>query len=222
MLSLILPYWQRQAAADRALALLDEHYCELGIELLVIDDGNAEPFEPIETALPVRVVRLPQKSGPKSPVTCWNVGVREARYDVVGLSCIEVLHQRPVLEEMAATLAALGPQGYVLAAAWCPEQHDWHCHSTKPVPTCPPGTGLAFLGLLHRSLYWAAGGYDELYRDGAGYEDRDFIWRLHRAGARFVIRDDLAVIHPKTDATIRWRPEAFGRNEALYRSRWMQ
>jgi hypothetical protein len=73
---------------------------------------------------------------------------------------------------------------------------------------------------MYKSLYLKAGGFDEEYREGAGYEDNDFINRLLMAGARFVIRDDLVVIHPKTGATIQWGAEKFARNEALYYSKW--
>jgi hypothetical protein len=43
---------------------------------------------------------------------------------------------------MVENLRELGPMGYVHAAAWCPEQNQWHVHSTKIVPTCPPGTAV--------------------------------------------------------------------------------
>lgn len=220
MLSLILPYWQRQAAADRALKLLETQYVGMDLEVVVVDDGDPTPYQAPDTTLDLKVIRLPEKSGPKNTGLPWNAGVSWASGDLIALSCVEVLHTTPVLQQMVAHVRELGPQGYVLAAAWCPEHHDWHCHSTKAVPTCPPGTGLSFLGVMHRDLYFAAGGFDDDYRDGAGYEDRDFIWRMVKAGAQFVIRDDLVVTHPKTGATIKWGGEAFNRNAELYKRKW--
>jgi len=158
MISLILPYWKRQAAADKALAMLAALYADTDVEVIVVDDGDPEPFVEPRVDLDLKVLRLPQKATPKSPVTCWNEGVKLARGDVIALSCIEVLHRGPVLPAMEEALGELGPDGYVLAAAWCPEQGAWHTHSSLIVPQCPPGSGLAFLGMLHRKLYERAGG----------------------------------------------------------------
>ena len=142
--------------------------------------------------------------------------------DIVVISCIEVLHQNPVLEQMATELENLGPDGYVLAAAWCPENAEWHCHSSIHFPECPKGTGPSFLAAMHRSLYEKVGGFNEEMREGAGYEDRDFIFRLLEAGAKFKIRDDLVVWHPKGGgARIKWPAEKFARNEEIYRRRWL-
>lgn len=220
-ISLILPYWKRQAAADKALAMLAEQYQNLDLEVIVVDDGDPEPFRVPLLDMSLVCMRLPKKLAPKSPVTAWNRGVEIATGDLIALSCIEVLHQKPVLAEMAEELFERGPKAYVLAAAWCPEQQAWHCHSTVHFPDCPAGTGTTFCALMRRELYQEVGGFDEVYRDGAGWEDRDFIHRLVRAGAEFVIRDDLVVTHPKSGAQIRWGAEQFARNEAIYRERWL-
>ena len=217
MISLILPYWDRQEAADRAFELL-ECYEGLDLEILVIDDGNAVPFRPPASRLDIRVIELPRKSEPKSPVTCWNEGVRQAKGDIIVLSCIEVLHTQPILEQLAQ--AVVDDDSYVLAAAWCPEENKWHAHSTIHPPQNAPGTGQAFCAALKPSLYWKAGGFDEAYREGAGYEDCDFINRMLKAGAKFIKRDDLQVIHPKAGSTISWKPEAFERNKALFYKTW--
>lgn len=221
-ISLILPYWDRQEAADKAIERLDALYADLDLEVIVVDDGNLVPFVPPPGRLDIRVILLPKKDEPKSPCTCWNRGVDAATGEIIVLSCIEVLHEEPVLQQLADAVAAGGPDAYVLASAWCPEEGKWHTHSTVPVPECPPGTGLAFLGAMHKELYQRAGGWDEDYRDGAGYEDRDFIHRMTKAGAKFTIRDDLKVIHPKTGARINWGTEKFLRNESLFLSKWTQ
>lgn len=221
MISLLLPYWSRQNAASAALRSIADAYRGLDLEVIVIDDGDPVPFvPPPELDLVLRVVRRPLKMQPTSPVAAWNHGARLARGDVLALSCVEVLHPQPVLGSMLEPLRELGPDGYVLAAAWCPEERAWHCHSSAPVPTCPAGTGIGFLGMMHRELFERIGGFDEAFMAGAGYEDRDFIQRVHRAGARFLIRDDLVVHHPKTGARIRWDAERFAVNERLYRERW--
>lgn len=217
MISLILPYWDRQQAANMALAKIAQLYADLNMEVVVVDDGNKVPFVTPDLPLNIRVLTLPLKDEPKSPVTAWNEGVKFAKGETVVLSCIEMLHDEPILQELVDTLK--DRKDYALAAAWCIEDNSWHCHSTKPVPTCPDNVGLSFCSAINRDFYLEVGGFDEDYRDGAGYEDRDFIWKLTRAGAKFIMRDDLVILHPKTGSTIHWKPEAFKRNEELYFSK---
>lgn len=218
MISLLLPYWDRQDAADKALNSIAKCYAGLDFEIIVVDDGNRVPFRVPELVLNVRVVTLPRKGEPKSPATCWNAAAKAAIGDILVLSCIEILHDKPILAQLAE--AVDGPDTYALAAAWCPESQSWHTHSTLIVPDFNKGVGIGFCAALHKELYWRAGGFDEDYRDGAGYEDRDWIHRLLRVGAKFVMRDDLVVIHPKTGAYIAWGKEKFDRNFDLYRSKW--
>jgi hypothetical protein len=222
MISLLLPYWDRQAAANKALSTLAESYSGLQIEVIVIDDGNPVPFvAPQSFPLKLRVIRMPTKNEPRPPAAAWNAGARAASGDLLALSCIEVQHPHPVLWEMAAQLQEIGRDGYVLASAWCPEQRAWHCGGGAQIwDHFPVGVGGSFLSMMHRTLFERIGGFDEDYMDGAGYEDRDFVRRLQCAGAQIVVRDDMVVHHPKRGANIKWPPEGFSRNEQLYRSKW--
>ena len=219
-ISLILPYWDRQKAADKAFELLARHYSDLNMEIVVIDDGNTIPFKKPDLPLDIKVVTLPQKFLPMCPVTPWNEGVKNASGDIVVLSCIEVLHETPVIQELVERLIKIGENGYTLAAAWCPEYDAWHCHSSVKNPRNPWGTGLSFLGAMYKEMYWKAGGFSEEFRDGAGYEDNDFINKMLAVGAKFKICDDLVVIHPKSDANIAWPDGTFARNEKLFYDKW--
>ena len=214
-ISLLLPYYERQEAANKALESLKQYH-GLDLEIIVVDDGSRVPFAAPE-GMAVKVITLPQKNEPKSPVFPWNVAAKAATGDVLVLSCIEVIHDRPILEELTRNV---GPDDYIAAAAWCPEENNWHTHSTVSVPDCPEGSGIAFCAALRPELFWRVGGFDEDYREGAGYEDRDFLRRLGVHGAKFHIRDELVVTHPKTGATTIWGQKKFDHNYALYRLKW--
>jgi predicted glycosyltransferase involved in capsule biosynthesis len=69
-------------------------------------------------------------------------------------------------------------------------------------------------------MFYTVGGFCEDYAQGVGYEDMDFMQCLEAAGARPMFRDDLVVLHPKAGAQIRWKPEMFARNKAIYERRW--
>lgn len=227
LISLVWPYFERQAVADRACALLAKHYADLDLELVVVDDGSpTQPYRAPEMPFPVHVVRLPLKPQPKNPGLPINRGVAAANGEIIALSGPDMLHTKPILAQMREELGD-DEKRYVLAACWYPERRIWHCHSSHRRgdqgdvgPMLPPGADYHFMAMMHRSLWDASGGLDEDYRDGAGYDDPDFCMRLERAGAKFVIRDDLVVEHVRAGAHAGWTPAMFARNRALFLSKW--
>lgn len=228
MISLILPYWNRQAAADLSLAMMARHYAGLDLEVIVVDDGSTPAYEaPKAMPFPVRVVRLPAKAAPMNPCVPINAGAAIAQGEYIAISNPEILHERPVLPAMLDEAQRGGDKTYVLAACWDPERKRWHCHSSNKRSDAgdvgsflPEGADYHFMALMHRSLWEATDGFDEDYRNGAGYDDPDFVLRLHRAGARFVIRDDLVVLHPRNGAKAGWKPAMFERNRKVFFSKW--
>lgn len=224
-ITVVFPYWQRQAALDRTLASYREHYAAMDLEIVIVDDGSPEPATvPQSLPWPVVVERLPAKDNPLNPCVPINRGAAKTSHVLV-LTNPEVTHPTPVFPEMYRQLLELGPSGYVMAAAWCPERGEWHCHSNVTTPQRqgipqPEGAGLHFCAMLQRNLWERSGGFDEAYRQGAGYEDNDFVLRLARAGARFRIGDDLVVHHHKTGAVTQWLPGQHDRNRALFFQKW--
>lgn len=226
MISLVWSYWDRQAVADRSCELLAKHYADLDLELIVVDDGNIEPYRAPAMPFPVRVVRLPAKDRPLNPCVPLNRGVAVASGDFIALSGPDMLHRSPVLAQMRDEIGE-NRKKYVLAAVWFAERSKWHCHSTHKRSDAgdvgsmlPPGADYHFMSMLHRDLWDASGGFDEDYRDGSGYDDPDFVKRLERAGARFVIRDDLIVEHVRQGARTKWPAEGYVRNRAIFMNKW--
>lgn len=226
MISLILPYWQRLAVAQAALAQMAARYPRLDLEVIVVDDGSPEAFTvPPGLPWPVRLLRLPAKSGPLNPCVPFNRGAELAQGDIIALSNPETLHARPVLQALHSQLLADGPQGVVLAACQLEGTAVWHCHSSvagqvvEGVPM-PDGAHWHFLSMMHRPLWDACGGFDEDYRHGAGYDDPDLVLRLDAAGAQFRIRDDLVVTHVRNQARSAWTPEQFERNRRVFLAKW--
>lgn len=232
MISIIMPYWNRQWAANVGIDSLVRCYGAMDIELVVIDDGSKlEPFA-CPTNLPahwsVVVDHLPLKDEPKNPCVPINRGVALSSGDIVCLTNPEMLHYHPILQPMLDELKVLGEDGYVLASVWSVEQGRWHQHSshTKKHKSRVAGVklrcGLAFhfFSIMHRSLWDRSGGLCAEYRDGAGYDDPDLALRLLKAGARFSLRDDLVVWHPRTGARADFTPEMFEHNRKIFISKW--
>jgi glycosyltransferase involved in cell wall biosynthesis len=220
VISLILPYFERQQAALNALALIERHYADLDLEVIVVDDGSPEPFVmPPPGRVDMKLVRLPTKNHAASTCVPWNRGVEEASGNIVVLSCVEMLHEAPVLRAMRHEILRREETyrddlTYVSAAVWCPEQSRWHVHSSLGKPP------LNFLMMMRASLFYKVGGFDEEYREGMAFDDADFSMRLQATGARYVIRDDLVVTHPRTGAKAAYHPEQHERNRKLFNAKW--
>lgn len=216
--SLILPYWNRQAAADEALALIAKNYAHMELEVIVVDDGSNPAFEHAgfnpDIAPILKVVRLPAKETALATCVPINRGVAAASHDIIALSSVEMLHSRPVLPQMKEELRNGDWNTYVSAAVWCPDQNRWHAHSS--LNRAP----LHFMTMLRRDLWDRAGGMDEDYRAGICFDDNDFVNRLLAAGMHYVYRDDLVVVHPREGAKAVNVPALWERNRLLYKSKW--
>jgi len=228
-ISLILPYWDRQAATDESLRLMMAAYGDMNLEVIIVDDGSPEPYRlPGSLTIDVKLARLPEKSGPKNSCLPYNIGAGMATGDYIALSSPEMLHDVPILGAMRAECIISGENAYVMAACWCPDQQKWHCHSSMKRPTdasdvgafLPPNANYHFMTMMGRNLWEKTGGFDPDYRDGAGFEDPDFVMRLGRAGAKFIMRDDLVVRHPRKGARSAWTLPMFDRNREVFYSKW--
>jgi glycosyltransferase involved in cell wall biosynthesis len=225
-ISLVLPYFNRAEATTRALKRHAELYPDVDMEIIVVDDGSEQPYsQPPNMPWLVNVIFLPKKGRPLNPCLPFNIGVQHARGDVIALSNPEIMHREAVLEQMAMMLSK--DADYVSAACWCPDNNRWHAHSTrKPLyadrtTVCMPEYAqYHFLAVLSREIWDACGGFDNDYREGAGYDDNDFLMRLARVGARFEARDDLVVEHSRNGAHAAWTPQMFERNRKLFLSKW--
>lgn len=190
------------------------------MEVVVANDGSPEP-KLRKYAFPVTIVNLPEKEEPKNPCVPINEGVKNARGSVIVITNPEIFHKEPVFPQMVEELLSLGERGYVLASCWGAESKRWHCHSTIRAPgqdRIPEGAGLHFCGMMYKKFFNEIEGFDEDYRDGAGYDDNDFIWRVHKGKGAIRVRDDLIVYHPKTG--VKWKRGGFQRNRQLFYSKW--
>jgi len=229
MISIVMPYWNRQWAATVGIDSLARCYKKMDIEIVVVDDGSHEAFTITDSLpWPIQVIRMPLKTEPKNPCVPFNIGVAASKGDMVCLTNPEMLHYHPVLQIMLEELISIGMNGYVLTAVWSVDQGRWHQHSlhSKKHKNRVAGVrlrcGLAFhfFSLMYRSMWDKVGGMCEEYRDGAGYDDPDLALRLLKAGAEFRLRDDLVVWHPRIGARANFTKEMFEHNKEIFLRKW--
>lgn len=217
MISIAMPYWKRQALLTHSLERYREVYPAVDLEIVIAADGC-----PVD-APGCKVVELPAKDHALNPCVPINRAVEASSGDIIVLTNPEIEHRQPVLLQMLEALES--EDHYVIAACWNNGRRDgyWVAHSSCRAGQggrlpMPEGSGFHFCTMLHRSLWEKAGGFDEEYRNGAGCDDNDWLWRLEDAGAIFVMRDDLVVYHQRTD--IRWPRGGLPTNRRLLKSKW--
>ena len=218
MISVCMPYWNRQDKLDGLVAQYATLYPDLSHEISVCDDGS-----PVPARAPAHVIltRLPTKDRPRNPCVPINRAVEASAGDVIALTNPEIRHDGPVLVEMLAMLRH--PMDYIIAP--CRHRGDrsngmWLAgpetdYTTGGREPLPPGGHFHFLVLFTRELWNAAGGFDEDYRDGAACDDNDWLWRAYAAGANFKVANGL-VWHHRNGHT-RW---GMPHNRQRLRSKW--
>lgn len=216
MISIVMPYYERQALLDRGLASIRAQYDAEAFDIVICDDGSPTPVQ----APGCHVVTLPKKNYALNPCVPLNRAVAAAIGDVLVITNPEIEHRTPVLYEMAKNL---GPSDYVMAA--CQDVSGrWLCAShvrggEDGRGFIPFGAGFHFCAMLRRELWNRAGGFDEAYRDGAAFDDNDWLMRLVTVGARFIMRDDLVVYHHRAER-VEWPSGGWHRNRALFHEKW--
>lgn len=224
MISVCAPYWNRRAALHGMLSNYARVYADLlpQMEFVIADDGSME--EPAELPspgprCPVSVLQLPRKKEPLNPCVPINEAVRFASSDVIVLTNCEIEHRAPVLPEMLSLLES--EDDYVTARCFdarlgwlAGPEVDYSRGGRLPVPE---GAHFHFLAMFRRRLWDRAGGFDEDYRRVQACDDNDWLWRLHRAGARF--RCTQGVVFHESGTRLRWN---LPHGRKLFEQKWPQ
>lgn len=226
MISVIWPYWDRQRVADISAGFMAHHYKDLDIEIVVVDDGNLVPYKKPDLDIRIKVIRLPEKSYPLNPCLPINIGVQHAAGDVIVLTNPEIIHKQPVLHQMLDDLDS--PNKYIQASVFHVKQNGlrvWHSHSSvagkiEAGIKMPDKACFHFLSMLYKDMFYKAGGFDDDYREGAGYDDPDFVLRLASVGAEFIMRDDLEAEHYRVGAHAVRTLDDFAKNQQLFVAKW--
>ncbi len=217
MISVCMPYYDRFEAFCYGLASLESNYYAENLEIVVADDGSPEPLTDVRSILDIHVINMAGPKPPKNPCVPINIAVAHASGDIIALTNPEIIHKEPVIRTLLAHLRHV--DDYVIAC--CRNQHTGRwlvkpgLEYEHPVPK---GAGFHFFAMLHRELWHKAGGFDHEYRDGQGFEDNDWLWRLHMVGARFKIVEDAVVYHPPSRTN--WPKGGLARNRELLRRNW--
>lgn len=201
---------------DRSFAAYHALYKNLDLEFSICDDGSPEPV----IAYDCIIVTLPRKNRALNPCVPINRAVNCSTSDVIVLTNPEVVHEQSIFPQMRKCLQ--NENDYIIAACKDANTGRYLCKSDLTTDygrmPFPEHSGFHFCVMFYRSLWEKAGGFDEDYRKGQGCDDNDWLYRLQKAGANFIMRDDLIVDH--YDVHTKWPHGGLRRNRKLLRRKW--
>lgn len=230
-LTVIVPTHNRRELLGRALrGLLEQTASPESYEIVVVDDGSTD-----DTGAVVEGVGAPEerlryfRQENKGPAAARNLGVREARGEIVLFTGDDCLPDNRLIEEHVRAHGAAGDVGVLGHVTWHPELKitpfmafleegaqfgfrkiedpedvtPWHFYTAN----CSVGK------------HWVeeVGGFDEDFRYAA-FEDVELAYRMQKRGLRIVYRPAARTYHHHETTLERYlvRQRLSGRSAALF------
>lgn len=221
MISVVTAYYNRKELFIRTLEAMALSKAP-NFEVVAVDDGSNENqrLEPLQEQFSfLRVIRLePTKKWYSNPCIPFNIGLREARGEVIILQNPECLHEGDILDYVQSSAA----RGVYLSFAcfslnqeqtgdlktdnhWKHEfsskikaldtkplregESGWYNHSI-----CNP-RAYHFCSAITREDLSILGGFDERYAGGVAFDDDELLHRIRTAGMNIRIVDSPFVYH---------------------------
>lgn len=198
--SVVIPSKNRRALLERCLQALERQ--DVGLErfeVIVVDDGSAEEYEPVEMGLEVRWLR----TAGVGPAKARNVGARAAKGRWVVLTDDDCEPAAGWLKELGTVLrrapealvggrvenglrACAGSEASQVLLDYLYEYYSGPSKGSRFFASCNFA--------LSTELYEEMGGFDERFPLAAG-EDRDFCDRWLMAGRRMEYASGAVVTH---------------------------
>ncbi len=195
--SIILPAFNEEKQIGSCLdAIRANDVDSSSVEVLVIDNGSVDQTVSVARAHKVRVIE--NVTGKRTNISdLRNIGARESTGDVLVFLDADMLVPANWLEK-ASQYFREGFQGALGFTSKVPDAAGWVgriwgqrlCLKRNRLVDVDflPGRNI----FVNRGVFEAAGGFDQAFRTG---EDKDFTFRVRKAGYRVVSAPDVCLIH---------------------------
>jgi GT2 family glycosyltransferase len=230
MISIVTAYYNRKDLFIRTLkSIVKSRFKDF--ELIAVDDGSSPEhrLEDLIEEFPfLKIIRLEKENKWYiNPCVTFNIGLREAKGDIIVLQNPECLHVHDVLTYINEHI---DDSNYISMSAYGlnPELTDalpiyinknivikflkslpqqtyrgwttlgWYNHSIyRPVH-------FHFCSAMSRNSMAKLNGFDERFAHGIGYDDDEIIVRIRKLGLKMHIEDNISVIHQYHSSL--WQP----------------
>ena len=221
MISIVAGYYNRKKLFYETLKSISRSTYK-DIEFIAVDDASSQEqrIEEFQTEFPfLKVIRIePQHKWYINPCIPFNIGLREAKGDVIVLENPECYHVHDILtyvkdnidDTKYITFSAYGIDSSTTTNLSTLNQNNnvinifnsfpqrvyiggdymgWYNHSKyRPV-------FYHFCSAITRKNMEILNGFDERYAHGFGYDDNEILVRIYRMGLKISIEDSLSVLH---------------------------
>jgi glycosyltransferase involved in cell wall biosynthesis len=206
MISVVIPaHNAARTLGDCLQAVSCSNYAEY--EIIVVDDASTDDTAQVAAQYPCRVMRLSENVG---AAVAKNLGVREARGDIILFTDADIVLQPDTLSLVAADLndpavaGVVGLLGKKLRYDNFSSQFKnlWMYYTymrLTAIRDAERGVGLFFTSLaaIRKDIFVRMGGFDPNYRGASVTEDIEFGQRLLSAGYKVRLDGRLQVEHLK-------------------------
>jgi glycosyltransferase involved in cell wall biosynthesis len=221
MISIVTGYYNRKDLFYRTLKSIEKSKYK-DIELIAVDDGSSPEhrIEDLRDEFPFLKIKRIEKSSKWyiNPCITFNIGIREAKGDIIVLQNPECFHVHDVLTYLSENI---DDTKYISLSAYGFNQYcnnilpEYMTNDTvdkllKSLPQLPymGGDSLGwynhskfrpvhfhFCSAISRNNMAKLNGFDERYAQGIGYDDDEIIARIRKLGLNLIIEDNISVIH---------------------------
>jgi len=199
--SIILPYYDRLNQLVITLSSFFFYYMDRNdYEVILIRDQKQtqemnldldRTLQPFYHLMNIKIIDTKAKVS-FSPSTAYNEGVRVSSGAFLIITNPECKHDINILSEMDKEFDQ-NPNVYIICGCKSLEKDGtmerWYQHSIKR------NCNYHFCSGISKENYWKAGGFNERYTPGYGYDDNSFRDRIHSIRIPFLVRDDMIVSH---------------------------
>lgn len=221
MISIVTGYYNRKELFHRTLKSISKSKIK-DLELIAVDDGSSQDqrIEDLQTNFPfLKIIRLEKENKWYiNPCIPFNIGLREAKGDIIVLQNPECLHAHDVLSYfveniddsvyMSASAYGLNPQLTNELPQYLESNTLEDLLQSLPQRAYIGGTALGwynhskyrpvhfhFCSAMTRLNMAKLNGFDERFAYGIGYDDDEIIVRIKILGLKLVVVDSVSVIH---------------------------
>jgi glycosyltransferase involved in cell wall biosynthesis len=200
-ISVVVPTRNRSADLGRCLDALAAQDIPLeSFEVLVCDDGSTEPIDSVVGERARRGLQVRHLSqSPKGPAAARNLGIRNARAEIVAMTDSDTLPDRGWLRRLSEALAANPEAVAVEGQVYANNEGEFDPLGEGP-SNRSGGVYLTCNCAYRRSVLIAIGGLDETFPYPA-YEDAELAAIAQKFGP-IIWSPEAVVLHPQRPMTI--------------------